>query len=182
MRRLLLALITALALTAALVAPSAQAASTAYPGSMASTGDSITRAFDVKSSGCFLSDCPQYSWSTGAGVNSQYARLLALNPAISGHNLNDAQTGAKMSALAGQLGTAAAQNVDYVTILMGANDLCTSSTSTMTPTKTFRSQFGAALSQFTTARPGAKVFVSSIPNIYQLWSLLHRNFSAVFTW
>lgn len=186
MRRLLLALITSMALTAALVAPGAQAAvrpaATAYPASMASTGDSITRGFDSTSHGCFLRDCPQYSWSTGASLASQYTRLLALNPAIANHNLNDAKTGATMSALAGQLGSAASQNVDYVTILMGANDVCTSSTATMTPTATFRSQFQSALAQFTAARPDAKVFVSSIPNIYQLWSLLHRNFSAVFTW
>lgn len=188
MRRALLALITILALGGALVAPAASAAgrrpapAVAYPSSMASAGDSITRGFDATSSGCFLLDCPKYSWSTGGSVSSQYAKLLAVNRAISGHNLNDAKTGAKMSDLAGQLATAASQNVDYLTILMGANDLCTSSTSTMTSTATFQSQFQSALSAYVAARPGSKVFVSSIPNIYQLWSLLHTNTSAVFTW
>jgi lysophospholipase L1-like esterase len=187
MRRVLLALVTALALGGALLAPAAQAApkpggGSTYPSSMAATGDSITRAFDATSSGCFLSDCPQYSWSTGTSVNSQYARLLKANRKISGHVYNDAKTGAVMSALSGQLASAAAQQVDYVTVLMGANDLCTSSAATMTPTDTFRSQFQTAVSQFVAARPNAKVFVSSIPNIYQLWSLLHTNFAASATW
>lgn len=151
---------------------------------MASTGDSITRAFDATSSGCFLSDCPQYSWSTGTStaVTSQYQRIVKKNRKISGNGHNNAVTGAKMGDLDRQLQVAASQSVDYVTVLMGANDLCTSSTSTMTPTATFQSQFQTALTNYFAARPSSKMFVSSIPNIYQLWSVLHANFSAVSTW
>jgi lysophospholipase L1-like esterase len=170
---------------AAAFAPAATAgAAPSLPSSMASTGDSITRAFDSTSSGCFLSDCPQYSWSTGynATVNSQYERILAANPAISGHDFNDAKTGAQMSALDGQLKSAASQGVQYATVLMGANDVCTSSVSNMTPTATFQTQFQTALRDFFAADPNAHVFVSSIPNVYQLWQLLHNNFWAESTW
>lgn len=165
-------------------ATASAAGALALPNSMASTGDSITRGFDSTSSGCFLSDCPQYSWSTGTSstVNSQYDRILAANSAISGHEYNDAKTGAKMNALDGQLKSAASQGVQYATVLMGANDVCTSSISTMTPTATFQSEFQTALSDFFAANPSAHVFVSSIPNIYQLWSLLHNNFAAEATW
>jgi lysophospholipase L1-like esterase len=160
----------------------ARADTVPLPGSMASTGDSITRGFDATLLGCFLTDCPQDSWATGSSsaVNSQYRRVLAADPAVSGHVFNDAKTGAKMSALDAQLATAAGQGVDYVTVLMGANDVCTSSAATMTPTATFQSQFQTALAHFFTARPGAHVFVSSIPDIYQLWSLLHTKAST--TW
>jgi hypothetical protein len=52
---------------------------------MASLGDSITRAFDVR---CFYGDHPSNSWATGNsgldGIQSHYERLLAC-PAISGH-------------------------------------------------------------------------------------------------
>jgi lysophospholipase L1-like esterase len=166
------------------MAGSAAAATPALPNSMASTGDSITRAYDSTASGCFLSDCPQYSWSTGYNttVDSQYQRILAANSAISGHEYNDAKTGAQMSALDGQLKSAASQGVQYATVLMGANDVCTSSISTMTPTATFQSEFQTALSDFFAADPTADVFVSSIPNIYQLWQLLHSNSTAEFTW
>ena len=181
MRRLSAILLVVLGLVVGLVAPSAGAATT-YPRSMASTGDSITRGFDATWGGCFLTDCPKYSWSTGVSVSSHYARLVALNPAISGHGYNDAKTGATMKALGRQLSSAASQGADYVTVLMGANDLCTSSASTMTPTATFTRELKSALGQFVAARPKAKVFVSSIPNIYQLWSVLHTDVTAQLTW
>lgn len=177
-------LVTAVALVLGLASPSfaARPGSATYPSSMASTGDSITRAFDVSGS-CFLVDCPQYSWSTGSNstVNSHLLRLKKLNRKF-GSAWNNARSGAKMADLAGQLQATAAQNVGYVTILMGANDLCTSSAATMTPTATFRSQFESALSAYVAARPSSKVYVSSIPNIYQLWSVLRTNLSAQATW
>ncbi|WP_034807932.1 GDSL-type esterase/lipase family protein [Intrasporangium oryzae] len=184
MRRALLGLLAVVSLLLGLTAPAHAATGVPLPSSMASTGDSITRGFDATASGCFLSDCPQYSWSTGTDrkVKSQYRSILAANPAISGHVYNDAKTGAKMVDLSGQLSAAASQGVDYVTILMGANDLCTSSAATMTSVSTFTSQFDTALAAYVAARPGSRVFVSSIPNIYQLWSLLHTNFSAQATW
>jgi lysophospholipase L1-like esterase len=185
MRRVLLSLA---ATTAALAGSAGALAATTtgvpLPSSMASTGDSITRAYDATGSGCFLSDCAQYSWSTGdsSSVNSQYERLLAANRKIRGFNYNDAKTGAKMTALDGQLAAAASQKVQYATVLMGANDVCTSSIATLTPTATLQSQFQTALTDFFAADPTAHVFVSSIPNVYQLWSLLHNNATARFEW
>ena len=166
-----------------LPAGQAGASTSTLPNSMASTGDSISRAFDIDPQH-FLQDSPQYSWSTGTSttVDSQYQRILAANHAIRGNEYNDAKTGAQMSALASQLSSAASQKVQYVTILMGANDVCTSSPSTMTSTSTFESEFDQALSNFTAADPGARVFVSSIPNIYQLWQLFHNNSTAEWTW
>src|SRR5215207_549966 len=102
------------------------------PKSMAALGDSMTRGFNACG---FFFDCTSHSWSTGTyqPVRSHYLRLLALSPAISGHNYNDARSGARMADLNGQAAMAVSQKVDYVTILMGANDACTSSVSTMTP-------------------------------------------------
>ncbi len=179
-------LFSGMAAAPAVAADSPQAASPArvgLPNSIAATGDSITRAFDVNSS-CFLSDCPAYSWSTGtaSSVDSQYKRLLAVNRKIRGNTFNDAATGATMADLGGQLASAAGQQAQYVTILMGANDLCTSSAATMTPTATFQAKFQQALTDLSAADPGAKIFVSSIPNIYQLWQLLHNNPSAELIW
>ena len=181
------ALLLATALVGLFSAPSAIAETgVALPNSMASTGDSITRAYDSTSSGCFLSDCPEYSWSTGTAgstsVNSHYLRILTANSRIRGNAYDDARTGAKMGALDGQLTTAASQRVQYATVLMGANDVCTSSISTMTPTATFQKQFHAALTDFFAADPNAHVSVSSIPNIYQLWSLEHTNPRAEAEW
>lgn len=181
----LVALAAAALATLALGLP-AQAAGVPAPSSMASTGDSITRGFNATWWGCFFSDCPQYSWSTGSSssVQSQYLRLLALNPALSGHAENDAKTGARMSDLYGQLDLAASHGVQYVTVLMGANDVCASNTSGLTAAAaaTFDQQFAAALANFFNRDSGARVYVSSLPNLSQLYSALATNSSALATW
>jgi lysophospholipase L1-like esterase len=80
-----------------------------------------------------------------------------------------------MVAAADQASAAAAQHAAYVTILLGANDLCTSSPSTMTSTDTFKAQFHEAMAVLKQRLPQARIFVSSIPDIYQLWMVLHTN-------
>ena len=153
------------------------------PSSMAALGDSITRAYDVC---CSYGDHPGQSWSTGStsydGIASHYERIRQLNPAITGRAYNDAVSGAKMSAAPTQAGQAVSQGARYVTILMGANDLCTSSVSTMTSTTTFRSQFSQAMATLMAQDRKPYVFVSSIPNIYQLWQVLHTNSLARWAW
>lgn len=160
--------------------PSAGAVS--YPKSMASTGDSITTAYNTG----FIpyTDNPSSSWSTGTStaVNSQYLRLLRLNPNIQGRNFNDAAGGAKMANLAGQMQTVVGQRVQYVTVLMGGNDLCTSTVGTMTSVATFRSQLTTAMNTLTSGLPSVRVLVVSIPNAYRLWQLLKDNFFARTVW
>ncbi len=155
---------------------------TGYPNSIASTGDSITRAFNT---GLIpFTDAPGNSWSTGTDstVNSHYSRILAANPSISGNNYNDAVTGSKMADLNAQVAAAISQNAAYVTILIGANDACTNTPAEMTPVATFRSQFETAMSTLTLGLPDARIYVLSIPSIYNLWSILKDNRSARLTW
>ena len=181
-RRLVVALLVA-GMVMGLPAPGSAAAAPALPNSMAALGDSITRAYDVC---CSYSDHPGQSWSTGGswydGISSHYERIRRRNSAITGHAYNDAVTGAKMSAAGGQAGAAAARHVAYVTILLGANDLCTSSPSTMTSTDTFKTQFSQAMATLKQQLPNARIFVSSIPDIYQLWKVLHTNRVARTVW
>jgi lysophospholipase L1-like esterase len=161
----------------------ASGASVALPDSMAAAGDSITQAFDVNVAGIFQ-DNPDYSWATGTkkSVDSEYERILAANPAIKGHEYNDAVAGDMMASLDGQLETAAAQGVQYVTVEIGADDLCVNTIGEMTPTATFQSEFQQALTDFTTADPTANIFVASIPNIYRVWQLEHSNPLAELVW
>jgi lysophospholipase L1-like esterase len=153
------------------------------PSSMAAIGDSITRAANVC---CYYGDHPGQSWSTGStsydGIASHYERIKQLNPAIAGHGYNDAVSGAKMAQAPNQATQAVSQRARYVTILMGANDLCTSSVSTMTSTTTFRAQFSQAMATLMAQNRKPYVFVSSIPNIYQLWQVLHTNSLARWVW
>jgi lysophospholipase L1-like esterase len=152
----------------------------AYPGSIASTGDSITRGFNT----CWFPyvDCPSGSWSTGTVSGTHYRRILAANPAIAGRASNHSVSGADMADLNGQVQGAVARRAEYVTILMGANDVCASSESGMTPVATFRAQFEQALATLSAGLPNARVFVSSIPDIHQLWSLYRYDLGANSVW
>src|SRR5215203_6868257 len=178
-RIMVLALVVVLA---GLVAQPAWAAPP-LPASMAAIGDSITRAYDVC---CSYGDHPGQSWATGHtsydGIASHYERIKQLNSAITGHGYNDAVTGAKMAAAPTQAGQAVSQGARYVTILLGANDLCTSSVSTMTSTDSFRAQFSQAVDILMAQDRKPYVFVSSIPNLYQLWQVLHTNSLARWAW
>jgi lysophospholipase L1-like esterase len=181
MRLRILLLVLAVAV---LAAPATAAAAPPLPNSMASVGDSITQAADVC---CWYGDHPTHSWSTGGGafdgITSHYEHILALKPSIYGHNYNNSKDGARMRDAEGQAQAAVTQGARYVTILMGANDLCTSSTGTMTSVSNFQAQFVAAMNVLATGLPAkSHVFVSSIPDVYQLWLLFHNNLAAELVW
>jgi lysophospholipase L1-like esterase len=163
--------------------PGTAQAAPPLPATMASAGDSITRGFDATLFGCFIADCPQYSWSTGSSsaVNSHALRLRTARGGSAVAATNVARTGAKMNELGNQLSRLPV-DIGYVTVLMGANDVCTSSIATMTPVETFRTQFRQALTTFAGPRPTTNIFVSSIPNLYQLYTLLKGNRSATSAW
>jgi lysophospholipase L1-like esterase len=153
-------------------APAAVAAAPAppLPDSIAAIGDSITQAVDVC---CFYGNWPGHSWSTGHvpfdGIASHYERIRAQNPAIRGHRWNNAVSGAQMADAPGQARATVGQGAEYVTILMGANDLCG-----WDGTET--------LDILRTGLPASHVFVASIPNLYQLWSILRTNPVAQTVW
>jgi lysophospholipase L1-like esterase len=148
------------------------------PDSVASLGDSITRGFHSQT---LLTDSVQNSWSTGTNttVNSLYNRIRALNPSATAENR--ALTGAKMNDLARQANNVTA-GTDLVTILLGANDACTSTEAAMTPVATYRAQFEAGMESLVANNPDALVYVASIPNIHRLWDIGRTSFSARFAW
>ena len=127
---------------------------------------------------------PGKLWATGTNiaVDSYDLRLLTVNPSISRHNYNDAVSGAKMAELYGQAALAVSRKVELVGILMGANDACTSSISTMTSVASYESQFESAMKLLTSGIPTAQINVSSLPNVYRLWEIFNTNLSAVSTW
>lgn len=183
--RRVLPLLTALtALTvgiASVVGAVPAAAAPAPPNSMSSLGDSITRGFNA--CGWYV-DCTSRSFSTGdnSSVNAHYLRIRAVNPAINGRNHNDSQTGADSADLAGQANAAVSRGVQYVTVLIGANDACTGSESSMTPVTTFRANIDAGLNRLRSGLPGAQVFVISVPDIQRLWSVGRGSGSARTAW
>jgi lysophospholipase L1-like esterase len=188
MRRPHLAAIISLLLAAVLAvgaAGPAQAArkpspnATTYPASIASLGDSITRGFNANG---WYSDWPARSWSTGtdSAVNSHYTRLLKYNSRMTAYN--NARTGAKMTELAGQAGSAVSQKAQYVTILLGANDACTETEGQMTSVANFAAQFKAGMDTLAAQSAPPKVLVASIPDIYRLYEVGRTSSSARNAW
>ena len=158
------------------------AAAPPLPDSVAAIGDSITQAVDAC---CFFGNWPGHSWSTGNtpldGIASHYERIRARHPAIRGHRWNNAVSGARMADAPAQARRTVDQGAQYVTILMGANDLC-GWDGTLTPTATFRAQFQQTLAILQAGLPDTHVFVASIPNLHQLWSILRTNPVAQVVW
>jgi lysophospholipase L1-like esterase len=149
-----------------------------YPSSMAALGDSITTAFGA----CFApTDCSRDSWSTGEGsqVNSHYQRILAANPAIAGHHVNLARSGAVAADLPGQAAAIAQHPVDYVTILIGANDACYAP---MTSADAYRASIDQTLATLKKAMPAARLLVVSLPDLYRIWELGHTNAAIRTAW
>jgi lysophospholipase L1-like esterase len=160
---------------------STSAARSGLPASMAALGDSITSAFGS----CFtLAVCQSNSWSTGSGtrVNSHYRRILAGNPAIRGHAHNYASAGAQVADLPDQAARAVAARVEYVTVLIGANDACRRTVDDMTSAATFRTTLDQALGVLKKGLPNARVLVLSIPDLYRVWQVGHADKHAISAW
>ncbi|MEC4016165.1 SGNH/GDSL hydrolase family protein [Streptomyces sp. H27-D2] len=136
------------------------------PDSIAALGDSITVGFDACS---VLADCPEVSWSTGtdAKVDSLASRLLK-KPA--GHSWNHAVAGARMADLPQQVTAAIADRPELVTVMLGANDACTSDPAGMTSVADFRADFTASLRALRAELPKTQVYVASVPDLMRLWS------------
>lgn len=151
------------------------------PDSMAALGDSITRAFNACG---FYIDCPAVSWSTGFSglVESHYLRILQRNPDIEGRAFNDARSGATVADLDRQAQLAVGQQVDYVTILIGANDACAPTEEDMTPVSEFGDQLRTGMATLRTGLPEATLLVVSIPDIKRLWKIGKDNADARATW
>jgi lysophospholipase L1-like esterase len=155
---------------------------TGYPNSMAAAGDSITRGYNTGT--VPFTDQPANSWSTGkrSSVQSHYLRILDVEPAISQRNFNEAVSGAKMQDLDAQVAVVNDRGVAYITILVGANDLCTRTVGGMTSVEIFRKEFEEAMAALSAGSPRARIYVVSIPNVYRLWAILGDDALARFSW
>ncbi len=174
-----LALTLAFLLAALTVTATAAAEAAPQPTSMAAVGDSITQA--ASTGGSLGADAPQNSWSTGwsSSVDS-HAERLGLTGAA--HNLS--VSGAKVANLNAQMLNVAAISPDpgYLTVLIGGNDLCTDTLEGMTSEAAFASAFQQAMTTIYNQSPGTYVYVVSIPDAYQLWSLFKGSWWARFIW
>jgi lysophospholipase L1-like esterase len=157
---------------AAGAAPRAEEAAPAWdtsPASLAAIGDSVTRAFDACS---LLSDCPEVSWATGTDASvTSLAQLLLGDPAeVAARAWNLAETGARISDLPAQARAAVAHEPDLVTVMIGGNDACAADVESMTGVEDFRADFTETMDIVRGQSPRTQVYVSSVPDLLQLWS------------
>ena len=163
----------------------APAAPPDLPQAMAAIGDSITQATNADLLR-FGASNPGQSWSTGDDTNdpilSHYERVVRANGAVAGRNANLAVSGSTMADGPGQATRAVATRADYVTMLLGANDVCAPTLAAMTRVADFEASFRQTLGTLTAGLPAARIYVASIPDIHQVWALHQGNLLARLIW
>jgi lysophospholipase L1-like esterase len=150
------------------------------PTSIAALGDSISRGLCTDAT---CAERPENSWSTGTnrGVDSQLLRLRASLknkvPAVRAFNFASSE-GATMADLAAQARRAVRSGAEYVTIEMGANDLCNG---TPTSPAVFRRELerGLALLTFPHRHYQPKILLLSLENEAAHWRVLRADPVAV---
>jgi lysophospholipase L1-like esterase len=138
--------------------------------SMGALGDSITRAFN---SGGVI-DTPRNSWSTGYGLRiTSHKKLLEKFSDQRVYGYNVARSGATTSDLDRQVAKllSKANHVDYVTLLIGANDVCGWSQDYDEESLRFQNRVRAAIELLIANNQKIKILISSIPDMYQLWEI-----------
>ncbi len=154
------------------------------PTRLYSIGDSITTAFD---SNLILDNAPE-SWVNGfSDFGTQlfgYEDIQSHNQRIDAafgvsSNVNGAANGARMDDIVGQATSAVANDPYYVTVLLGGNDICRDSPTQVPGMFDYVFDFidGALVldksisGNATGLTPGSTVYVSSVPDIKQLYDV-----------
>jgi lysophospholipase L1-like esterase len=136
---------------------------------MAAVGDSITRGFN---SGAAMAQ-PQRSWSLGwedGPVLSHRQRLEALGLRVSAVDVS--RSGATSRDLAGQIARLMKfKQLDYVTFLIGANDVCDWSDEHGESLQKFEDRLRNAMSRLVTHSPEVKILLVAIPDMLNLWEV-----------
>ncbi len=149
------------------------------PRSMVALGDSTTvglRACGVDAA------CPESSWATGSdpAIDSHATRLGRLTAGFSAQNV--AVAGVRAEDLARQAAEAVAHSPEYVTILIGTEDVCSDNLRETTRPPLFRRQIALAMNALTRGAPNARIFLSSIPDPGRLRELFRSDATALATW
>ena len=133
-----------------------------------SLGDSITSAFNTRFLGSTANK--RYSWSTGSSskINSHYTRLKnVLSRKIKALNL--ARNGAHTVDIVDQYKRVADRRIDYLTILVGANDLCEWSSDHAEDLLRLSIDLRYVVSRAIASNKKIKIVMPSVPDMYHLY-------------
>lgn len=142
-------------------------------------GDSITVACNAAS----LGDNPGLSWSTGTDnrVNSHLKKLaIWLKSDVQGVNL--AKTGARVGDLGSQVASLVSHMPDFVTVEIGANDLCAWKEDYAAKILQFGIELRSNISKLIENNPKVRILLASIPDIYGLWEIGSRRSECQLRW
>jgi lysophospholipase L1-like esterase len=139
---------------------------------MGALGDSISTGFN---SYHWLSDRGR-SWSTGKKEHSDFeSHKMKIEKLIERpvKAYNEAIPGSKSKSLIKQVKRLLrkAPHPDYVTILMGANDICSWKNNYQEPLENYKKNVLFAVDRITKANPKVKIILVPIPNMFRLYEL-----------
>lgn len=140
----------------------------AEPLVMGAIGDSISAGFNAQR----LGDNRELSWSTGnsAQISSHLKRLSALRQTqVTGYN--EAIAGSVANDLPRQVTRLIPKNPDYVTLAVGANDVCGWPADFDAAREAFKTQITTQIERLTSAHPDVTIMLSPVPDMYNLWSI-----------
>ena len=131
----------------------------------ASIGDSITAAMDAERP---LAN-REINWSTGTRnadkVNSHALRIRALMPDKKVATRNFAISGSKSPDVVRQASLLARSRPDYVTVLVGANDVCAWDEDHLEQLERYERDIRKILNTLVDSNKDVKILVSAIPNM-----------------
>ncbi len=149
----------------------------------AALGDSITRAFNAIS---LFGEDLTVSYATGtadlAKNASHYARLRNVAKLSKVSVLNEAVVGARAEDLASQVEGVIAFKPDYVTLLIGANDLCRWPDDPTDELVAFGEDLGAALDGLIAANAKVRINLLGVPDVARLYDVMQSDASCRSTW
>jgi lysophospholipase L1-like esterase len=133
-------------------------------------GDSITRAFDATRP----LDNPKLSWSTGddifSRVESHLVRIREMHGIkVLGYNV--ARSGGKAVEMPGQAKKLARHKPNYVTMLIGANDLCDWSANADADIELLEKNVRKAIDVLIESNPNVLIAISPVPDMHNLWEI-----------
>lgn len=160
--RLLIGALAILALVAVAPALASRKAAAGYPSSMVVIGESDATGAGSDPAHPYA-DTPANSWATGTNpaVDSIYQRILAVDPAIRGHNANLASDEAGIDELAGQISKALKLNPKPQLVILQLGDDIKCDSQDQSRVTQFGTTLGTDLQTLTQGDPGARIFLVS---------------------
>lgn len=142
-------------------------------------GDSISAGTNTQR----LGDNRDLSWTTGTKPESEsHLKKLTAKLGRTVIGKNEAVAGAKVADLSPQIDRVLRASPDFLTITIGANDVCSWGTNHAQDLATFERGLEAHIQRIVEAEPNVRIYLASIPDMYNLWEVSHTRSGCQTRW